>query len=308
MNRRWCLYANVALSLVALVGAPLVLPDLLGRKEVQIDVWSAVLGSVGMAALIYALGEASSLGWGSGQILGSLASAATLLSAFVVRQVGHSDRLLPLRVVLDRNRGWATAGLIVNGLSTFGMFLTYQLQSVMRFSALRTGITLIPFALAGAVGSALLARLLMVRVPRWLITESIVAEAAGLVPLIWLIPHSHYLPLILTATIIEGLGTGVAGPATLNTALGGILPSDAGAAGAGTSAASQLGSSIGAALINTIAVAATAGYLAAHLAAGVVTATVHGFTVATLWGAIITVAAAAPIAIFVNARTPSRPR
>jgi hypothetical protein len=73
-------------------------------------------------------------------------------------------------------------------------------------------------------------------------------------------------------------------------------------------AASPLGSSIGAALLNTIAVAATASYLTAHLTAGVVTATVHGFTAAMLWGAIITAAAAVPIAVFVNARTPSRSR
>jgi EmrB/QacA subfamily drug resistance transporter len=308
LSWRWCLYVNVAFSLVALIGAPRVLPALAGRKEVQIDVWSAVLGSVGMAALIYALGEASSLGWGSGQIIGSLAAAIVLLSGFVARQVGRSDRLLPLRVVLDRNRGWAMIGLIVNGLSTFGMMLilTYQLQAVMGYTALRTGLALIPFALAGAVGSALLARLLMVRVPpRWLITGSIVVEAAGLVPLIWLTPHSHYLPLVLAATVIEGLGTGVAGPATLNTALGGVLPSDAGAAGAGTSAASQLGSSIGAALLNTIAVAATASYLAAHVTAGVITATVHGFTVAMVWGAIITIAAGVPIAVFINAKTPA---
>ena len=308
LSWRWCLYVNVAFSLVALVGAPRVLPALAGRKEVQIDIWSAALGSVGMAALIYALGEASSRGWGSGPIIGSLAAAVVLLSGFVARQVGRSDRLLPLRVVLDRNRGWAMIGLIVNALSTFGMMLilTYQLQAVMGYSALRTGLALIPFALAGAVGSALLARLLMVRVPpRWLITGSIVVEAAGLVPLIWLNPHSHYLPLVLLATIVEGLGTGVAGPATLNTALGGVFPSDAGAAGAGTSAASQLGSSIGAALLNTIAVAATASYLTAHVTAGVITATVHGFTVAVVWGAVITIAAAVPIAMFVNAKTPT---
>jgi hypothetical protein len=51
------------------------------------------------------------------------------------------------------------------------------------------------------------------------------------------------------ATVIEGLGTGVASPATLNAALTGFVASDRGAAGAGTSAASQLGSSIGAALL-----------------------------------------------------------
>ena len=311
LNWRWCLYANVALSLVALVGAPRLLPDLPGRKEVRIDVLSALLASAGMAALVYALGDVSSLGWDSAQIAGSLGAAIVLLSVFVIRQAGHSDRLLPLRVVLDRSRGWAIAGLIVNGLSTFGMFLilTYQLQSVMKFSALRTGLALIPFALAAMLGSALLARFLMVRVPpRWLIAGSVVVEAAGLVPLIWLTPNSRYLPLVLLATIIEGVGTGVAGPATLNTALVGVLASDAGAAGAVTSAASQLGSSIGAALLNTVAVAATTSYLAVHLTAGAVTATVHGFTVAMLWGAIITVAAAVPIAIFVNARTPSRSR
>ena len=49
-------------------------------------------------------------------------------------------------------------------------------------------------------------------------------EAAGLVPLIWLTPSSRYLPRILAATLVEGLGTGIAGPTTLNIALRGVLP------------------------------------------------------------------------------------
>jgi hypothetical protein len=38
--------------------------------------------------------------------------------------------------------------LIVNALSTFGMMLilTYQLQSVLGYSALTTGLALVPFA------------------------------------------------------------------------------------------------------------------------------------------------------------------
>jgi MFS family permease len=214
-------------------------------------------------------------------------------------------------VVTDRNRGWALVALIVNALSTFGMMLilTYQLQFVMGYSALWTGLALIPFAAGAALGAAFIGPRLMVRVPpRWLITGSIVIEAAGLLPLAWLTPHSGYLPLILLATVIEGLGTGIAGPTTLNTALRGVLPSDAGAAGAATSAAGQLGSSIGAALLNTIAATATAGYLAAHTGASVAAGTVHGYTVAMVWGAAILLAAAAPIAIFTNASTPPRRR
>jgi EmrB/QacA subfamily drug resistance transporter len=308
---RWCLYVNVVLSLIPLVLGPRVLPSLRGRKEVRIDIPSVLLSAIGMGAVVYGLGEASSRGWSSGLILGSLVTAVVSLSWFVVRQVGKPHPLLPLRVVADRSRGWSMIGLIVNGLSTFGMMLilTYQLQAVMHYSALRTGLALIPFALAAALGSAVIAPRLMVRIaPRWLIATSIVVEAAGLVPLFWLTPSSHFLPLVLAATVIEGLGTGVAGPATLNTALGNVLPSDRGAAGAGTSAAGQLGSSIGAALLNTIAATATAGYIAAHPGTSLVTATVHGFTVAMVWGALITLLAAGPIAVLVRARTPARRR
>ena len=137
--------------------------------------------------------------------------------------------------------------------------------------------------------------------PRWLVSASVVIEAAGLVPLIWLTPSSRYLPLILAATLVEGLGTGIAGPTTLNLALRGVLPSDTGAAGAATSAAGEFGSSVGAALLNTIAATATSGYLAAHAAAGTATAVVHGFAVAMAWGAGLLILAAIPVALFISA-------
>jgi MFS family permease len=201
--------------------------------------------------------------------------------------------------------------LVVNALSTFGMMLilTYQLQSIMAYSALETGLALVPFALGAVAGSAFLGPRLMRRVPpRVLISAAVVIEAAGLVPLIWLTPHSSYFPLILVATVIEGIGTGLAGPTTLNTALG-VLPADAGAAGAATSAVGQLGSSVGAALFNTIAATVTAGYLASHPSVSVVSATVHGFNVAMVWGVIVLVAGAIPIVLRVNAPVPAaKPR
>src|SRR3984957_17309931 len=130
---RWCLYVNVAVSLVAIIGGPRVLPAVAGRREVRIDVTSAVLASAGMAALVYGLGAAASAGWGAAGGGGSLAGAAVALAAFGIRQVGRPDRLLPLRVVGDRNRGGALLAMIVNSLSTFGLLLilTCQLQAVM---------------------------------------------------------------------------------------------------------------------------------------------------------------------------------
>jgi MFS family permease len=91
LNWRWCLYVNVPLSLIAIVGAPRVLPALPGRPQITIDVASAALACAGMVALIYGLGEASSLRWGSGQVAGPLIAAAVLLGGFMARQVGRPD-------------------------------------------------------------------------------------------------------------------------------------------------------------------------------------------------------------------------
>jgi len=308
LSWRWCLYINVPIGLIAIVGARPVLPALPARPEVHLDWISALLASAGMVALVYGLGEAASLGWRSGQIAGSLAAAAVSLTGFTVRQARGPYPLLPLRVVLDRNRGWALVALIMNSLSTFGMMLilTYQLQSVMGYSALRTGLALMPFAAATGLTSVLIAPEMMVRLPpRWLITVGIALSAIGLLPLVALTPDSRYLPLILTATVIEGIGSGLAGPPALNTALRGVLPADTGAAAAGSSAASQLGSSIGAALLNTIAATATASYLAAHTTTSIATATVHGYTTAMSWGAVILLVTAIPIGLLINAKPPA---
>ncbi len=305
---RWCLYVNVAVSLVAIIGGPKVLPAVAGRREIRIDLTSAVLASAGMAALVYGLGEAALAGWGSGQVAGSLAGAAVALAAFVIRQAGKPNPLLPLRVVCDRNRGGALLAMIVNNLSTFGMLLilTYQLQTVMGYSALRTGLALLPFAIGGAVSAALIAPRLGKRIaPRWLIAAGIFLSAAGLASLIGITPASRYFPLIFAATIIEGIGTGIGGPPILQTILRAVLPSDTGAAAAAHSTAGQLGSSIGAALLSTIAATATAAYLASHAGTTAVTATVHGYTTAMAWGAGILLVTAIPTLVLINAKAPS---
>ncbi len=110
----------------------------------------------------------------------------------------------------------------------------------------------------------------------------------------------------MLAEVVEGIGTGLAGPPILATALRSVAREDTGAASAASSTAGQLGSSIGAALLNTIAATATAVYLTAHATAGVAAATVHGYTVAATWGAAILLAMAIPIAWLITAGVPRR--
>jgi hypothetical protein len=112
--------------------------------------------------------------------------------------------------------------------------------------------------------------------------------------------------------VIEGGGTGLAGPVILAASLRAAAREDTGAASAASSAAGQLGSSIGTALFNTIAATATAAYLLAHSGAAKsaqtahTAAVVHGYTVAAAWGAGILLVLVIPIAWLINARGPAR--
>ena len=59
------------------------------------DLRSVLSAALGMAGLVYGLGEAASAGWSSIQVICSFAVAAVALTVFVARQIGHSDGSCP---------------------------------------------------------------------------------------------------------------------------------------------------------------------------------------------------------------------
>ena len=62
---RWCLYVNLPIAALVLVGAFTMIPKRQGVRGVRLDMLGAVLGCGGLVALVYGLGEAGTGGWGS---------------------------------------------------------------------------------------------------------------------------------------------------------------------------------------------------------------------------------------------------
>src|SRR5438309_1753347 len=107
LNWRWCLYVNVPIAVVAGVGGWRYLSGARGGSGHQLDLPGVVLVTGGLVALVYACTQVVSAGWRSGTVLGFLAISAVLLSAFVVREARTRSPLLPVWILLDRNRGGA---------------------------------------------------------------------------------------------------------------------------------------------------------------------------------------------------------
>ncbi|MER0247252.1 MFS transporter [Streptomyces sp. HSW2009] len=282
---RWCLYINVPLALLAVAGTALVPLDRPARDGGRLDVAGALLSAAGFAALVYGFNEAEPYGWGSARVLAPLVGGVALVAAFVVVESRASHPLLPLRVLVHRARGAAFVAITLLFVAMFGfyLFMSYYTQTVLGYSPVEAGLTLIINAVAALLGSTLIAGKLHGRVPpAALILPGLLAAAAGMFLLTWLTADSsHILPLYLTpALVLTGLGLGCVMPPTASLATADMPWRDIGAASAAYNAAQQLGAALGTALLNTVAASAAASYLARPGHRTPTAATVHGYTTA----------------------------
>jgi predicted MFS family arabinose efflux permease len=251
----------------------------------------------GLLALVYGLTKAETDGWGAGVTLGFLAAAAVLLTAFVLIQRSSTHPLLPLRVVLDRNRGGAFAAVGLVGAGMFGvfLFLTYYLQQTLGFSPVETGLAFLPMMGALMLTATTTSAAVLPRVgPKPLVTVGMLLAAAGMVLLTQVGVDSTYVAHVLPGLLVIGLGLGLAMATAMGTATLGVRPDDSGVASATVNTMQQIGGSIGTALLSTVAASATSSYATSHVTATDATAqaAVHGYTTAFWWSTAIFAAGA----------------
>lgn len=134
LSWRWCLYVNVGIATFAALGASRLLGNDPGTAARRFDIPGVILATGALTSLVYACSRAVTDGWRSATVFAFLATSLELGSAFVLREARTSAPLLPLRIVLDRNRGGANlaVGLTVSAMFGACLFLTYYLQSDWR--------------------------------------------------------------------------------------------------------------------------------------------------------------------------------
>jgi EmrB/QacA subfamily drug resistance transporter len=293
---RWTLLINVPIAIGAAVFAARLVTESRSPVRHGYDIPGAVTVTGGLLALVYGFTKAGLDGWGSSTTLILFAAAAVFLVSFIFIEQRAEHPLLPLRVVLDRNRGGSFLASLLVGTAMLGTFLslTYYFQGTLHYSAMKSGFAFVPFSLGIITGATLASRLLPRFGPRAIMMGGLSLGAIGLGVFTTIGVHSAYVSAVLPAEIIVSLGMGLSFVAMSSTALIGVQPSDAGVASALVNATQQTGSSMGAALINTIATSATVSYLAVHgtSAAAVTAGAIHGYTTAFAFSAIMLALAA----------------
>lgn len=316
LDWRWCLWVNVPIAAVALLGLPYVPRDTgagrgSGGRADGLDIPGVLLSVSGLTALVYGLSRAEAHGWDDPLVLVLLFASVALLVMFASVEARVRQPLLPPRVLRHRARGAAFLVSALTLAALFGcfLFLSYYAQTVLGYSPVEAGLTLMVLVVGSLIGSMLIAGRLLSRVGvRTLVVPGLLAMAGGLLILSLLEADSaHVLAVYLVpAQLLIGLGLGVVLTAATSLATAEVGYADMGTASAAFNAGQQVGGAVGTALFNTVATTATAAYLRTHGSGSgsVTSATVHGFGVGLLVATGIMLFAALVATVLLRPRAP----
>ncbi|MDO9396212.1 MAG: MFS transporter [Herbiconiux sp.] len=289
---RWNLYINVFIAVIAVIGAVIFVTTVprTGPRP-KLDLPGTVLVSAALFALVYGFSSAETNDWDSPLTWGMLVASGVLLVAFVLWQRRAAHPLLPLAIVLDRNRGASYSAILIAGAGMFGIFLfvTYFLQASLGYSPMQTGFAFLPMIVLLIIAAQLSTNILVPRFgPKVMVPIGMTIAGIGMVYLTHLDLSAVYLVDVMPPLMILGFGMGSTMPAAIQTATLGVNGQFAGVASAMVNTSQQVGGSIGTALLNTLAATAAADYVSTHLpatSAVAASAAVHSYSTAYWWGA-----------------------
>lgn len=299
---RWTLLVNTPIALLVAVAALPLLRESRAEGDRRFDVPGAMIATAGLVALVYGFTNASTDSWTSSLTVGLIVAAVVLLTSFVVWERRAANPLLPLRIVLDRNRGGSFLAFLLATIAMFGVFvfLSYYFQGILGYSALKAGFAFLPFPLGVIVSAGVASRLLPRFGPRPLAVTGFAMGTVGLLLLTQLEPTSSYPLHLVPSLLVISFGMGQIFVPLSSTALIGVPNHDAGVASALVNTMQQVGGSLGLAFLNTVATTATLDYAAAHGGPSPAAIT-HGFTTAFGYGAVSFAVAGILVALLVQA-------
>jgi EmrB/QacA subfamily drug resistance transporter len=252
----WIFFVNVPIGLLTLLFVPrYVTESRVEGMSRHFDVQGAVVVTAGLIILVYALTQASNVGWASARTIGLLIGSAVLLAVFVAIEHRSRHPLVPLGFF--RYRTPTAANLIGLGLGTivFSMFflLSLYMQQILGYSALKTGVGYLAVALT-AIAASGASQALVTRIGiKPVLAIGNLLLALGLLFFTQISVNGSYVGDLLPGFLLIGVGLGFTFVPVSIAALAGIKPWEAGLASGLINTSQQIGGALGVAILTTVA-------------------------------------------------------
>ncbi len=304
---QYIFFLNVPIGAAALALAPKVVPESkMTAARRRYDPFGAASITSALVVLVYAISQASQVGWASTQTFAMLTVGAALLGAFFVIEARVEAPLLPLRLFrLSTVAGSNAVGFLLTGsFYTFIFIGTLYMQQVLGFSALKTGLAWLTASVTALAFAGPSQKLVTKTSPRRVMVFGMALIGAGILWATRIPPHGNFWVDLAGPFFVAGIGVAFAFIPVSIGALTGVTERDAGVASGLINTSQQLGGAIGVAAASSIA--ASRFHTLAHHGYGTAAALTGGFTSA-LWVCGLTGLLAIPVA-FVLSGAPRRSR
>lgn len=158
---RWVFFVNVPIVLVVLLLAPIVIPE--SRKDEApraLDVPAAAMVTAGMTALVYAISQAPTNGWGSPVTLGALVLGALLLGSFALAESRKPAPLVPLSIFRARTVAVPNVAMMLGSMVAISQLyvLTLYFQEALGRTPIEAALLFVPMSITSVVASAVAGR------------------------------------------------------------------------------------------------------------------------------------------------------
>jgi EmrB/QacA subfamily drug resistance transporter len=246
-------WINVPVGIAAIVLTRVFVPESKALRPRHLDPVGQLLVIVALASLTYGIIEGPRRGWHSPLILGLFVLSALTFIVLARVELRRDEPLIDPRFF--RSVPFSGASLIaLTAFASLGGFLflnTLYLQDVRHYSALDSGLLLVPMAAMLFLFARVSGHLVGTRGPRLPLVLSGPPLILGAVLLARLTPTTSILYLVVTY-VIFGVGCGLVNAPISTTAMSGMPLDQAGVAGAVASTSRQVGSSLGVAVTGSI--------------------------------------------------------
>lgn len=259
LDWRWVFFINIPIGLLVLLGTRTLIAA--ERRTGRLNTLSAVLSTVGMLALVYAITRFGEDGFADPITYALVGMSAILLTVFALTQRNSHDPLLPLSLFHDGNRPGAyltMLGLAIGPMGTF-YIITLYMQQVAHVTPLNTGLSWLPFAAGIILGAGIAPKLLLKVAPRYVAALGALLGAAGAFWFSTITVEFNYWALTAPAMLLVALGFGLGVIALTQAAVYGVASDQAGVASALLNSAQQIGVALGLAILAGVAASITAG-------------------------------------------------
>lgn len=256
---RWVFWLNLPVGAVMLALLPGVSRSV--RRPAAFDAAGQVLGSIGLAALVFGLIHGGAVGFGAGEVIGVLALAIAALAGFVVveRRVEHP--MLPMDLLATRGMRVALSAGFTFMVGWYGtvFLVSLYLQQELGLSPLAAGLVFLPSAIVsifGNLGSGLLTHRFGARFPAMVGQLSM---AVGLVALMFTAGLGNPV-LVAGLVVLVGGGGSVAMPQITGLVLTSVPAERAGVASGIFNTFRQVGGAVAIAVFGAL-IAAPSGFM-----------------------------------------------